>query len=303
MLSCFLLLAVAADPLTADQAMVDRGAVKVGPPLTQTFQLTNRGPQSIVIKDVHSTCGCLAPKLERREIPPGGQTQLAIEVNTLSQPAGPIRWTTRVDYRHGVETKTLQLELRATLVSEIKVEPASVAFSIRQSRSVDVVVQDTRPRPFRITGAGTSLANVKAEVIGNDGPRQLLRLTASADGPPGVQSAFAWFTTNDPEYPQVKIPVTVNIPAKQRIVASPSVIDIAAGGSARILLRDQDGYPVTIDLCTVDGPLTTSIISNSPSAAIVAVRCIKDAKPNDATLHIKVREPVSQVISVPVIVR
>jgi len=295
--------AIAADPLSADHAVVDRGKVKIEPSITQTFQLTNHGQLPIVITDVRSTCGCLAPKLERREIAPGGQTKLSIEVNTLSQPAGPIRWTTHINYRHGDDKKSLDLELRAILISEIKVEPASIAFHIRQTRSVDVTVHDMRPKPFRITGVGTSLSNVKAEAITDHGARQQIRLTASPDGLVGVQSAFAWFTTDDPAYPQVKIPVTINIPAKQRIVASPSVIDISAGESARVLVRDQDGFPVTIESCTVDGPLTTSIVSNSPTAAIVAVRCVKDAKPCDATLHIKVREPVPQLIAVPVIVR
>lgn len=303
MWSFLVLAAIAANPLSVDRNQVDRGTVKIGPPLSQSFQLNNHGPHPIVITDVGSTCGCLAPKLDRRELPPGGRAQLTIEVNTLSQPAGPIRWTTRVNYRHGEECKSLDLDVRAHLISEIKVEPAAVAFNIRQTRSVDVVVHDTRPKPFRITGVGTSLSNVKAEVLGNKDQRHHIRLTATTDGPAGVQSAFAWFTTDDPAYPQIKIPVTVNVPAKQRIVASPSVIDISAGESARVIVSDQDGFPVAIETSTVDGPLTCANISKYPGAAIISVRCGKDAAPCDATLRISIREPVRQVIAIPIVVR
>ena len=49
------LLICAQDPLIADPTSVDRGQVRVGPPLTQTFRLTNHGQQTLIFSGVNST--------------------------------------------------------------------------------------------------------------------------------------------------------------------------------------------------------------------------------------------------------
>src|SRR5262245_25726976 len=118
---------VAADPLSADQTLVNRGDVRVGPPLVQQFRLTNRGTETVTITNVTSTCGCLVPKIVTRELPPGSLTNLTVEINTLSQPAGPVNWVTRISYRCAERTYELALELRSKLIAEVRVEPASVA--------------------------------------------------------------------------------------------------------------------------------------------------------------------------------
>ncbi len=295
------LLICAQDPMIADQTSVDRGQTRVGPPLTQTFRLTNHGQQPLIITGVNSTCGCLAPKLDRTSLAPNDSATLTVEINTLSQPAGPVAWTTRVGWRTDSDSGELPLTVKANLIAEIRVEPAAVAFQVRRTRSVDLTITDSRAKPFRILATGSTLPQVTTELLPtSDKSIQRIRLTASAEGPPGVQSAVAWFTTDDPLYPQIRVPVTLTVPVKTRVSASPSVLFLE-GSSGRVLLRDGEGQSVHVERIDIEGPLTATA-----KGGVVTVTSDKTKLVNSPTsgkLIVHLSKPVVESISIVVDIR
>lgn len=293
--------AFVADPLVVDQTSVDRGQVRIGPPLTQSFRLTNRGEQTLTITGVTSTCGCLAPKLERTNLAPNECATLTVEVNSLSQPAGLVAWVTRVSWRTNEQSGELLLTLKANLISEVRVEPAAVAFQVRRTRSIDVTITDARAKPLRITAVGSTIPQVKAELLpSQDIATQRIRLTASADGPPGVQTAAAWFTTDDPLYPQIRVPVTLTVPTKTRVSASPSVLFLD-GSSGRILLRDSEGQPVQIERIEVEGPLAAS--ANGAMVTVATDKTKWAGTPSSGKVIVHLRAPVVEIIAISVDIR
>src|SRR5579864_140328 len=52
--------------LECPQPVVDKGEVRSGLSLSHRFTFCNRGPEAVEITDVRPSCGCLAPKLEKR---------------------------------------------------------------------------------------------------------------------------------------------------------------------------------------------------------------------------------------------
>lgn len=287
-------------PLVADQSSVDRGNIRVGPPLTQEFRLSNQSDQVVTITGVASTCGCLSPKLDRTKLLPRECATISVEVNTLSQPAGRVSWGTSVHWKTSDASGTIPLTLQAELIAEVRVEPTSVAFQVRRSRSIDLTVTDFRPKPFRITAVGTTLPQLAAELLpASHNSPQRIRLTANADGPTGVQSAVAWFTTDDPQYPQIRVPVTLNSPAKTRVTASPSAL-LLEGLTGRILLRDSEGQPVQVDRVETVGPYAATV-----SGAVVTVSMTKanGVLPSPGKVIVHVVKPVIETISISVDVR
>ena len=91
-----LVLAPAADPLELARPTFDAGEVRAGAPLVRRFPFRNAGPEPLTITDLQASCGCLTPTLARRTYAPGESGELTLEVNTLSQPEGPVRWRLRV---------------------------------------------------------------------------------------------------------------------------------------------------------------------------------------------------------------
>src|SRR5437588_9280473 len=85
-----LLLGMSASSVRADlhftQPHVQRGTVRSGVPLAHRFEFVNRGPGTVTITDLRASCGCLAPRLEKRSYQPGESGALLLEVNRLSQP-------------------------------------------------------------------------------------------------------------------------------------------------------------------------------------------------------------------------
>ena len=298
MIALMLALIVSADPLIAEPNAIDRGQVRIGPPLTQTFRLTNVGQQPLTIAGVTATCGCLTPKLDRTTLAPNESATLNVEVNTLSQPAGQVAWITRVGWRTDSGSGELSLTLKANLIAEVRVEPAAMAFQVRRTRSVELTITDTRARPFRITATGSTLPQVTTELLPtNDKSIQRIRVTASADGPAGVQSAVAWFTTDDPLYPQIRVPVTLNIPVKTRVSASPSVLFLD-GASGRILLHDREGQPVQIERIEVEGPLTAT--TNGAVITVTADKKTWDGTPTSGKVTVHLQKPVAETIAITV---
>lgn len=298
------LLICLAPPLVAERAIVDRGDVRVGPPLVESFRLTNMSAGPLTITNVSSTCGCLAPRLAEHQLAPGASTTLAIEINTLSQPAGPVNWATRIVYRAGEVAGELTCALKATLVAEVRVEPAAIAFHIKQSRSVTLTVTDTRAKPFRITAVGASTPRLTAELqpAGDNSHIRQIRLTATADGPPGSLTAAAWLTTDDPLYPQIRVPVTLVTPAKHRVTASPSSVAISSG-SVLVQLRDREGQVVVVERVEAPASLAAKWASGPGPLATLRINRVAlawDRRAVVSELRVHLREPAGEVVNIPI---
>src|SRR5688572_18465937 len=99
--------AAARADLVAVPASVDIGLVRGGQKLAQCFELVNRGTESVEILDIQQSCGCLAPRLEKRLLEPGEKTKLVAELRTLGQADGPHAWNLTVRYRDRAGVKTM----------------------------------------------------------------------------------------------------------------------------------------------------------------------------------------------------
>jgi len=136
------------------QTFVKLGEVFSGRPLRQRFAFTNQGAEAVTIERLEAACGCMTPSIDKTIYQPGETGSFVLEVNTLSQPAGPNTWRVRVHYG----SKIQELFVSATLRSEIKVEPPKLALSTDGVLAHDVVVSDERALPFRVTQAHITLA-------------------------------------------------------------------------------------------------------------------------------------------------
>lgn len=294
----FILLTVniAADPLHIAEPTIDAGEVRVGPPLVRRFAFTATEP--LTITDVRSSCGCLVPSLPKRTYQPGERGELTVEVNTLSQPVGPHRWAFHVAYRSRDSAGEATFELTAKLWQEVEVTPAALAFRGNDPPPAVVTVADRRPRPLRVTGVGTSSASVRAEVVPAG-----VRVSVAADCPEGRHAETVTLTTDDPDYPTIKLPVTVFREPRRRVTAAPNRATLVAGGSAVVQLRAADGA-VQVESAEGTVPLTCRWAAGPGDRATVRIaldRANWDGKP--FTAEVRVRLKSDETVTIPVSVR
>jgi hypothetical protein len=295
-------------------ALAAKGEVKGGPPLVHTFDLVHNGTGTVTITKVEAGCGCLRQALGAATLQPGERTKLLLEVNTLTQPDGPNRWQVVVSYKTeaaGVAARTdeLLLQITATLGREIAVTPPQVALSTTGEASQVLVVTDARAKPLTVLKAASSSAHLTAEVaaVANAAPgrprAQAVTVKLAAAAPAGHRDEVVVLYTDDPDCPELRVPVRVLKRAAAAVTATPEAVTLrlAAGqteGSALVQLRAPDGKAVGIAGAECDLPGV--VVKCSPgSGAVATVRVTVpeavSARPGRCTVRVRLSEPAGEV--------
>ncbi len=66
----------------ADPYSWDFGQAKEGEVLKHTFVLKNESEKTLTIKDVNTSCGCTASKVEKKILLPGESTEIEVQFNS-----------------------------------------------------------------------------------------------------------------------------------------------------------------------------------------------------------------------------
>ena len=246
---------------------IDCGTVRAGTPLSRTFRIANNSPAAISVVEVTPGCGCLRVALAGRVLLPGETADLTVEINTLSQPVGANTWRLRVRTAEvsGGEPRVVdrELSLEAKVVREVRVDPVSIGLSTAGEIDQIVTVVDARAKPLSVTSASTGLKHFRCEVLprtANDSPGETrVRLLVPLDCPAGAHSDALSIRTNDPDYPEIRVPVRVTRRSRGGIEAVPetAMLRFASGQShavAVVRLRDLGEKPVKIASVTCDSP-------------------------------------------------
>ncbi len=282
-------------PLVAAKATVDRGEVRTGPTLDQTFELANRSAtDTLEITGVQTGCGCLKPTTSRTMLRPGETSTVTISVNTLTQPAGANSWKATVRYRivppapapPAVEPdRELELRIAATLIREIAVTPPSLAMSTATEATQIVTVSDLRATPLTVLAATTTSPHLTATLrpaARIDGLQtQAIELKVTLAYLPGTAEETVVLTTNDPACRELRIPVKITKRTESSIQFVPEapVVRFAATqaeASTLIQLRRPGGGALQVAKVESTDPALTVKWSAEPGA-VVTLRAVVDA--------------------------
>jgi hypothetical protein len=301
-------------PLSCPTTVAAKGNVKGGPPLLHTFELTHRGPGILTITEVKAGCGCLRQALTTRVLSPGETARLTLEVNTLTQPDGRNRWPIVVTYKvesPGTpgQTGTLLLQITANLSREVTITPPQFGFSTTGGASQVLIVKDQRSRPLSVVKSTTTSSHLAVEIgTRESGKGQSVTVRLSPSAPVGNRDEFIVLLTDDPEYPELRIPVRVQKRAQQDIrVAPESVVMRFAPGqnelSTLVQLRATDGKPIEVSNVESDVPgVTVRAGSGTGTIGVIRVTVTETAAAQSGSCKVRVRlaQPAGEVLVIPV---
>jgi hypothetical protein len=291
----------------------DAGEVKAGTPLAHRFEFVNDGPDVVEVTRLHTGCGCLTPRLDRRLYQPGERGFLLLEVNTLSQPAGAHHWKVEVGVRNGNRTQEIALTLSARVVTEIIVEPTAMTMFAEAAVTHAILLTDLRPRPLNLVAVRPSSARLKARLVDeyrDDAGHVVRKVKVEIDNdyPEGRHEETVSLFTDDPTYRELTVPVTIIKQPRQRFGVSPNPVSLIGRAGqpvpARVVLvRDREGQPVVVDDVRADHPAVHATWAAGPGA-MATVRITLDrtqvaAGTLQSALHIRLQSPVSEVVTVP----
>jgi hypothetical protein len=305
-----LLLLCAAEPPAASlycaTPIAAKGEIKAGPPLAHAFELVNRFPHTVTITKVEAGCGCVKRTLSAQVLKPGETATLTVDVNTLTQPDGPNRWQAIVGFQLDDAQKNVgevALNITATLSRDVTISPPQLGFSTTGEATQSLTIADRRAKTLSIVKTTSSSPHLAATV----GPKGI-EVKLAADAPAGQRDEVVVIQTNDPEYPEFRIPVRINKKAAGRIAASPEEISVRLNAgqeevSSLVQLRAPDGKNIRIESATSDFGAASAKFSTAagPVATVrVSVGGIAASQPGSCKITVKLAEPAGQTVVIPV---
>src|SRR5262245_15744898 len=215
--------------LISEQPQQDAGQVRSGAALVHRFTLVNVGKEQITIGEPKSGCGCLRSTVERTTLAPGQKTTVTTEIHTVTQSTGENTWTVLVPYRQPSQEGAVLLRVKADVIPELTIAPASLIFHTDTSLSHSLTLTERRQEPLAIRSASTTSPHVKARVSEpskqSDGWQRVIGLDLGADCPEGRHEHILAIYTSDANYPELKIPFTVVKRSSDVVRASPAEVE------------------------------------------------------------------------------
>ncbi|QEL20329.1 hypothetical protein PX52LOC_07422 [Limnoglobus roseus] len=311
MLGVFLALvtAPAAPPavLTADQATVDRGEIKAGPMLKQTFRVTNTGAEAVSITKLESGCGCVRRSVSKNDLKPGDSAEVAIDVNTLTQPDGPHAWLLKLQHRPASAAKTapdevLELRLTAKLSHDVTVSPPMVSISTEVEAATTVTLTDSRRTPLTVSKVVSSSPHLAVKLRQPMKPGDLIvDVAVAAEMPVGTHDETLTVYTTDPAYAELQIPARIVKRAKNAVTAHPESLDLI-DTAGLVQFRRAGAKPVAIASaeCSTAGVTVTASSGSGTVGTIKVVVSEKAGASGKADVKVKFTEPEGAEVVVPV---
>jgi hypothetical protein len=294
--------------LYCDQPSFSAGTVHNGTPLAHRFTFVNRGDTVVEITGVRVTCDCLTPQLDRMSMPPGQQGSLLLNINTLPLAEGPQSWRAHVVYRERDRTNELALVIMGDVATDVLVQPSALTLPADLPGVHEITVMDRRAKPLTIRAADSGTAVLRA-VVGaptRDGATtvQKIRLEVPPACPEGRHDVVLHLYSDDPEYREVKVPISVVKRPRQRVSAVPRQVtfegDRGRAWPARVIrLNATDGAQVEVERAeAVDPAVRCAWTNDTITVQVDPARLTGDLH---TTVRVDLRRPAAETVTVSVL--
>jgi hypothetical protein len=290
---------------------VQAGQCKTGRALVHRFHLANHGSSVIDITQIKPACGCLRPHIDRVTYAPGEQGEVLVEINTVTQPAGPNSWKVTLQGNEAGKPFELGLVVQATLVAEVAISPATLILHTQTALTHDFTLTEHRERPLEVRSAVTGSPHLRARVApaARQGAIWTRRITLEvlSSCPEGRHEEVLHVYTSDPEYPELKVAFTVVKQSPGQVQASPTSAEWLVPANqplpARIVLLSAGDEPIEIERIETSHPCLRCTWAAGPGPrATLRIQLEREntAASFDGSIKLHLKKPTSQIVTVPV---
>lgn len=202
--------------LAMEQYVINLGEIDDQRFVAARFGFRNAGDRPVEITALEPSCGCMTPRLDKRNFAPGEAGEFFLHVQTAGETPGPHEYFVDLKYA-APDPHSERLTMKVVLPErKVVIEPKSLAFYAlgTMETSHEVTVTDYRGSALEPVDVSSSSEWARVALAGvdedADGHRRIrLRVTAAAHVPPGIHRAVISLRTNDPEHGLLQIPVVV----------------------------------------------------------------------------------------------
>ena len=207
-----------------DRHMVDSDESKV----RVYYRFKNVGKSPLTIKGIQPSCGCLQVRILKMEFQPKETGEFQLELDTAKSIPGDKQYDITVTY-NDPEPREVKLMFRATVPEKkVSVRPRALIFYQFNAEPTkqELVVEDFRNSNLQVLGASTDsdLATIEPLKLPAGSPAELkakYEITVQGNIPSGRHRAAVTIVTDDPEYPELHVPLLIQGPPTQADQAAP----------------------------------------------------------------------------------
>ena len=215
--------------LAFEQYLVNLGSPPPRSEYVGRFSFRNIGAQPLTIRNLEPSCGCLNPRLEKREFAAGESGEFYLRVRAANEQPGPHEYTCKLTYDDGQPRET-EVRFKITLPTKrVEIRPRALAiyqFS-NQPTKREIAITDFRATPedgplarLEIVHVTCSLSWVHVVAgeaqLDDEGQRQQTVVVTVTDVPPGTHQGSVIVRTNIAEYAELRVPLRIEGPQSNR---------------------------------------------------------------------------------------
>lgn len=233
------------------------------------FKFTNKGNQTLVISDIHASCGCTVPKLEKTEYAPGESGEFKVSYNPRNK-HGVQNQTVTITSNDPASPRTM-VTIQADVQPVITIEPViaqtgTVRKGEERKVSVTITLRDPESKVTDVTSSDPDKVKIvilKNEVIDLDGKpanRCTLEATVSPKSTVGRIQVSGTVRTTDKNKPIVSFQVMGDIEGdiyKQPARMSFGSVRPGSAIKTTAKLTHRDGKPFKVLSVKADSPSAT----------------------------------------------
>lgn len=298
--------------LICDQPEHDAGQVRGGVAIIHTFTLVNRGKEIMEIGEPRTGCGCLRPLVGQRKLAPGESTTVRAEIHTVTQSGGANVWRMLVPYSMPSQQGETLLVIRADLIPEVTIKPASLIIHTDTAISHALTLIERHDQPLTVRGAATTCSFVQAKVSEPQQDGGLWSRTVTVEVQPGCPEGrhehVLIVYTSDTTFPELKVPVTVVKRAPGTVRASPA--EVEWGGVAKgqplpsriVMLSSGSDKPIEIESVETSHECLACLFASGPGLR-ATLRIVCEQPPPSGLageVRVRIKGPTPGVLSIPV---
>lgn len=211
--------------MSFEQYMVNLGSPPPRSEYAGRFSFQNVSTQPLKILELTPSCGCLNPRLEKREFAAGEVGEFYLRVRAANERPGPHEYTCKITYDDGQPRETevrfkislpeerVEIRPRALAIYQFNDQPTTREISITDFRSTP---EDRPLSRLEIVEAVCSFSWAEisigeAQIDETGQRRQTLQITVTKV-PPGTHHGSVIVKTNVPEYAELRVPLRIEGP-------------------------------------------------------------------------------------------
>ncbi len=187
--------------------------VDEGGDIIHEFHFRNVGKSTLVISDVHTSCGCTAAVEDKKQVPPGGLGTIKATYHTQGRPGHATKIITITS--NDPVNPSFQMQLDMTVVREVDVQPErSYFYGLKHgtSQTNQVIIMGKPHKLLHVLSAKSSAGTVTVALtpyVDKAAHRYgaTLSVTVPSTLPIGEFSDSVSVTTDDPKKADIEVPI------------------------------------------------------------------------------------------------